>query len=90
CALLTVHSQLFAGRSWLRFCVGAVCGGLASGLWFLEWLGIAWNIYGLVGALVMAVLSLRSCISRAVARGPATPGAMVYATEEKHAAFPAK
>jgi hypothetical protein len=90
CALLTLHPQLFAGRSWLRACVGAVCGGLASWLWFLEWLGVAWNIYGSVGALVMAVVSLRSRISRAVARGPATPGAKVCATEEKHAAFQAK
>jgi hypothetical protein len=47
--------------------VGAICGGSASWLWFLEWLGIAWNIYGLLGSLVMAALSLRSRVSRMVA-----------------------
>lgn len=56
------------GRSWTRACVGAICGGFASWLWFLEWLGIAWNIYGLVGSLVMAALYLRSRVSREIAR----------------------
>ena len=51
-----------------RAYVGAICGGFASWLWFLEWLGIAWNVYGLVGSLVMAALSLHSRVSREIAR----------------------
>jgi hypothetical protein len=60
-------------------CVGTICDGFASWLWFLEWLGIAWNIYGLAGSLVIAALTLRSRVSRQIAqvrmrrsgRGPA-------------------
>jgi len=66
-AQIRAESLLLGGRSWIRACAGAICGGSASWLWFLEWLGIAWNIYGLVGSLVMAALFLRSRVSRMVA-----------------------
>jgi hypothetical protein len=57
CALLTAHSRLL--RQLIRTWSVAICGGLASWVWFCEWLG-ALSIYGLVGALVMAALSVRS------------------------------
>jgi hypothetical protein len=45
CALLTVNSRLLQRRLLIRACMGAVCGGLASWVWFGEWLTIAWGIY---------------------------------------------
>jgi hypothetical protein len=57
CALLTAHSRLL--RPLLRACVAAICGALASWVWFCEWLSAS-GIYGLVGALVMAALSVSS------------------------------
>jgi len=66
-AQIRAESLLLGAPSWIRACAGAICGRSASWLWFLEWLGIAWNIYGLVGSLVMAALFLRSRVSRMVA-----------------------
>jgi hypothetical protein len=57
CALLTAYSRLL--RPLIRACVAAICGGLASWVWFCEWLSAS-GIYGLVGALVMAALSVGS------------------------------
>jgi len=57
CALLTAHSRLL--RPVIRACVAAICGGLASWVGFCESLGAS-GIYGLVGALVMAALSVSS------------------------------
>jgi hypothetical protein len=57
CALLTAHSRLL--RPLIRAGVAAISGGLASWVWFCEWLGAS-GIYGLVGALVMAALSVSS------------------------------
>jgi hypothetical protein len=57
CALLTAYSRLL--RPLIRTCVAAICGGLASWVWFCEWLGAS-GTYGLVGALVMAALSVSS------------------------------
>jgi hypothetical protein len=57
CALLTAHGRLL--RSLIRACVAAICGGLSSWAWFCESLGAS-GIYGLVGALVMAALSVSS------------------------------
>jgi hypothetical protein len=59
CALLTVNSRLRRLRPLIRACIAAICGGLASGVWFSFWeqLRTAWGMYGLVGALVMAALS---------------------------------
>ena len=56
-ALLTANSRRLE-QPLTRACVAAGCGGLASGVWFWEPIHTAWGIYGLVGALVMAVLSL--------------------------------
>jgi hypothetical protein len=39
--------------------VRSICGGLASWVWFCEWLSAS-AIYGLLGALVMAALSVSS------------------------------
>ena len=58
CALLTARSGLQQWRPWTRACVAGICGGLASGVWFWAQLRTAWGIYALVGALVMAALSL--------------------------------
>jgi hypothetical protein len=57
CALLTAHSRLL--RPLIRGCVAAICGGLASWVWLCESLGAS-GIYGLVGGLVMASLSVTS------------------------------
>jgi len=57
CALLTAHSRLL--RPVIRVCAAALCGGLASWVWFCEWLSAS-CIYGLFGALVMAALSVSS------------------------------
>ena len=57
CALLTAHSRLL--RQLIRAWAAAICGGLASWVWFYEWLSAS-SIYGLLGALVMAVLSVSS------------------------------
>jgi hypothetical protein len=57
CALLTAHSRLL--RPLIRACVAAICGGLASWVWLCESLGAS-GIYGLVGGLVMASLSVSS------------------------------
>jgi hypothetical protein len=54
CALLTAHARLL--RPLIRVCVAAICGGIASWLWFCESL-CASGVYGVVGALVMAALS---------------------------------
>jgi hypothetical protein len=58
CALLTANSRLLLWRPLTRAGVAALCGGLASGVWFWVLLRTAWGIYALVGALVMATLSL--------------------------------
>jgi hypothetical protein len=58
CSVLTAKSRLLQRRPLTRACVAAICGGLASGVWFWEPLHTAWGIYGFVGALVMATLSL--------------------------------
>jgi hypothetical protein len=55
-ALLTAGSRLLQRRLATRACAAAVYGGLASCLWFCEWLS-AWGSYGVVGALVMAAPS---------------------------------
>jgi hypothetical protein len=55
CALLTAHARLV--RPLIRACVAGICGGLASWAWFCGSLGAS-GIYGLVGALVMASLSV--------------------------------
>jgi hypothetical protein len=60
CALLSARSGLQQWRPWRRACVAGICGGLASGVWFWAQLRTAWGIYALVGALVMAALSLRT------------------------------
>jgi hypothetical protein len=57
CALLTARSRLL--RPLIPACVAAICGGLANCVWFCEWLSAS-GIYGLVGSLVMAALSLSS------------------------------
>jgi hypothetical protein len=57
CALLTAHSRLL--RQLIRAWAAAICSGLASLVWFCEWLSAS-GIYGLVGALVMAALSVSS------------------------------
>jgi hypothetical protein len=57
CVLLPASSRLLQRRLLTRACAGAISGGLASWAWFREWLN-AWGIYGLVGAVVMAILSL--------------------------------
>ena len=57
CALLTANSRLLPWRPLTRAGVAALCGGLASGVWFWVLLRTAWGIYALVGALVMAALS---------------------------------
>ena len=56
-ALLTAGSRLLQRRLATRACAAAVYGGLASCLWFREWLS-AWGSYGVVGALVVAASSL--------------------------------
>jgi hypothetical protein len=58
CALLIANTGLRGRRPLARACVGAVCGGLASWVWFGEWLNVGQPVYGLVGALVMGALSL--------------------------------
>ena len=58
CALLTLNSRLLLWRPLTRGGVAALCGGLVSGVWFWVLLRSAWGIYALVGALVMASLSL--------------------------------
>jgi hypothetical protein len=73
CALLTAHSALQQRRPWTRASVAAICGGLASGVWFWEQLRTGWGIYAVVGALVMAALSrgtpqLPGSLARAVQR----------------------
>ena len=77
CALLTAHSRL------LRQLSAAICGGLASWVWFCEWLSAS-SIYGLVGAMVMAALSVRSLRARArqlmVAVWPSTLGRKLSAS----------
>lgn len=56
--LLTANPRLLQGKPLTRTWVAAVCGGLASGVWFSGQLRVAWGIYALAGALVMAALSL--------------------------------
>jgi len=59
CAVLTADPRLLRRRLLTRACLGAVCGGLASSVWFAIWAG-DWYVYGLAHAFVMAALSLRS------------------------------
>jgi hypothetical protein len=68
CALLTANSRFLQRRLLALACVGAVCGGLASWVWFGELLSIDWRLYGLVGALLMAALSLGSPSTAEAAR----------------------
>jgi hypothetical protein len=42
-----------------RACLGAACGGLAGGVWFWAVIGPDVYRYGLVAALVMALLKMR-------------------------------
>jgi hypothetical protein len=56
-ALLTADGRLL--RPLIRGCVAAICSGLSSWAWLCESLGAS-GIYGLVGALVMAALSVSS------------------------------
>ena len=56
-AFMTVGSRLLRPRLAMRARAAAVYGGLASCLWFREWLS-AWGSYGVVGALVVAAPSL--------------------------------
>ena len=58
CALISANSRR-KRRLFMRASVGAICGSVASWVWFCEWLGAS-SIYGSVGGLVMAVLSLGS------------------------------
>jgi hypothetical protein len=60
CAAMTAHSRPRERRLLTRACVGAVCGGVASWVWFGEWLRVNLHVYALVGALVVAGLSLGS------------------------------
>lgn len=57
CGLLTACSRLLRRRMLTRVCVAALCGGLATWVWFREWVGAS-GFYGAVGAFVMAALSL--------------------------------
>jgi hypothetical protein len=57
CALLTAEAKLL--RPLIRAITAAFCGGLASWTWFCESLSAS-GIYALVGALVMAALSVNS------------------------------
>jgi hypothetical protein len=57
CAVLTINSRFLQPLS--RTSVAAVCGALASWIWFCEYLSAS-DSYGFVGALVMATLSVGS------------------------------
>jgi hypothetical protein len=57
CGALTAMATLRPGML-LRACVGAISGGLAGGVWFQAVIGPDSHSYGLVAALVAALLSL--------------------------------
>jgi hypothetical protein len=57
CAALTADSRLLRRSLFSRACAAGICGGFASWLWFVDWLGIDSRVFELAGALVMAALT---------------------------------
>jgi hypothetical protein len=68
CAVLRANSRLFQQGRLIRACVAAICGGSASWVWFVEWLGVDSPVYELASALVMTALTLASPPSDEAAR----------------------
>jgi hypothetical protein len=59
CGVLAAMATLRPGML-LRACIGALCGGLAGGVWFQAMIGSDSHRYGWVAALVLALLALYS------------------------------